>query len=166
MVFVADDKVHFLSPGICFVVVNIAEVVCTSAEKFDVNNVFQPPADVFSGHRVLTVVLETEIYNIGFLAPDPVLALEGVLGEYLDQNSLTEVVRVFLAGFVADTEDAGHVIVVDFLASVVDQMICNLSESINVADLETALDVLFQNGADKTRFTTNSDSLSSVVHFP
>ena len=131
-IFVADNEVHFLCPWIGFVVVNITEIICAASEKFDVYHVFQSPAYVLSSHRVLSVVLESRVYDICFRISDTILTFKGVLGENLDEECLTEKVCVFFAGLVIDTEDSGHVVVVNFLAGVVDQMIGNLSEGIDI----------------------------------
>ena len=72
-----------------------------------------------------------------------------MLGENLDEECLTEKVCVFFAGLVIDTEDSGHVVVVNFLTGVVDQMIGNLSEGIDITDFEAAFDVFLQDGADE-----------------
>ena len=145
---VADNEIHFFCPWIGFVIVNITEIICATSDKFDVNHIFQSPAYVLSGHRVLSVVLESRVYDKGFGISDTILTFEGVLGENLDEECLTEIVRVFFAGLVIDTEDSGHVIVVNFLASVIDQVIGNLSQSIDITDFEAAFDVFLQDGTN------------------
>lgn len=44
--------------------------------------------------------------------------------------------------------DSGHVVVVNFLAGVIDQVIGKLSQSIDITDFEAAFDVFLQDGAD------------------
>jgi hypothetical protein len=73
-----------------------------------------------------------------------------MLRQHLDKKSLPEIVRVFLASLIADTKDSRHIVVVDFLTGIVNEMICNLPESINVADIEAALDVFLHDGPDET----------------
>ena len=148
-IFVADNEVHFLCPWIGFVVVNITEIICAASEKFDVYHIFQSPAYVLFSHRVLSVVLESRVYDICFRISDTILTFKGVFGENLDEECLTEKVCVFFAGLVIDTEDSGHVVVVNFLACVVDQMVGNLSEGIDITDFEAAFDVFLQDGADE-----------------
>lgn len=155
---VADDKVHFLCPGIGLVVINVPKIIRAAPEDLDVNHVFQSPADVLSCHRVLAVVLESRVNYMGLRVPDPVLALEGVLGENLDEECLAEIVRVFFAGLVDDAEEARHVVVVDFLTGVIDQVVCNLPESIDIADFEAPFDVILQDGAFAGRIGLGSDA--------
>ena len=73
-----------------------------------------------------------------------------MLRQHLNKKRLPEIVRVFLASLVADTKDSRHIVVVDFLTGIVNEMICNLPEGINVADLEATLDVFLQDGPNET----------------
>ena len=63
-VLVAYDDVLLFGPWISRVVVNVAEVIGAAAQQFDVDYVLKTPADVFTGHRILPVVLKPRIDDV------------------------------------------------------------------------------------------------------
>ena len=63
LVLIAYNEVDFLRTRTLFVIINIQKRVCASAQKFNVNDIFQAPPNVLCSKGIVTIVLKTRIYH-------------------------------------------------------------------------------------------------------
>ena len=80
LVLIAYNEVDFLRTRTLLVIINIQKRVRASAQKFNVNDIFQAPPNVLCSKGIVTIVLKTRIYDISLGISDALLTLEGMLG--------------------------------------------------------------------------------------
>ena len=68
----------------------------------------------------------------------------------LYQEGLVEIVYIFLCCFVGNAQHIGQVVIIDFLAGIVDEMMGELAERFDVSYFETLLYVFSQDGFYQT----------------
>lgn len=94
--------------------------------------------------------MKTWVDDVRFGISDSLLALVGMLGEKLYQECLAQIVHVFPCCLVCDAHQLCNVVIVDFLACIVDQMVGNLAQGIRMPYVETLLDVFCDDSLQKT----------------